>query len=462
MHDIKKYFGAKGDGTSDDTQAIYNAFNSSKSPIFFPPGRYAVRPGAIERGWSFPQKNATKMIGAGNIMRSTQKTQKYENTSVILPIPDAVLDPNMVTQPLIIDDSDATQWESITFRGIDATWDGTGTPNGTLHGLFFMRGYHGSEGTPNFNAVFENCAFQYAHRYGIRLDRREWHGTVADFSMYNTWFEQIKNPDYVQGNIDDVDKQMACCFWSENEQAISMHFYHTLCASCDLIFHVAAGGNIGIFGGGSAWGRCLIKAGRVKFEYTVPGGSGRRRHGGLAGPLRGIAVHGWKIDAQGPRFRLFEDLKNSVHDTQQGRSGGCVTFEQIMYSHLNELGDNFDADNPTPGSLVDWPIVINYGGHLVIIRDSNLSGIIPDRSPTGVGGPSYTPRPQDHQGKLAKLSSGNYATGGRPALLLVENTQMVSLDSYNWYITPGVGPNDNRDGARAARHGSKMASLDSC
>src|SRR5690606_1226522 len=38
-----KDFGAKGDGVSDDTQAIQNAIANAAGEVYFPPGRYVVK-----------------------------------------------------------------------------------------------------------------------------------------------------------------------------------------------------------------------------------------------------------------------------------------------------------------------------------------------------------------------------------------------------------------------------------
>ena len=390
MYDIKKYFGATGDGFSDDTNAFLDASNSRLSPIFVPPGRYGIKPG----DWIHPRDTmGMTFIGANGNMRSTPNEEDWF-CSIICPVDGATTDSTLIELPLLTDLGSATSWNKLCFQGLEHD-DGTATK---LKRLVLLRG---TANRPNFNASWTECSFRHATHYGMHLDTRlADYSTVADFSMVHTWWEFITNDNFVHDSS-DPEEQMADAFLCRNEQAISIHFYHWLGTFCDRCFNIEAGGNMAVFGGGVAICRVILKTG-----FKTEDG----RDAGLSSNVKGFSINDWKCDAQGPRVRLLEDEVFSSDASNQGKVGGPVVFNRLQISGSQALGKNTDGklrDTPITPFVPDRPMIQNYGGQMVILRDC----VIPDDTCKASSDTA-------NDGTLALLDSGSAGSGRGPALLI--------------------------------------------
>jgi len=397
MFNVKKYFGATGDGSSDDTLALVDAANSGLSPIFFPPGEYAITPG----DWIFPKEHQSiSVIGSGK-MRANRTASKWY-ASRIVPAPGATTDATLKKLPLLTDLSEGSTWENLGFRGLEYDTDPSSSDD-RLERLVLLRG---SDGHPNFQSRWVNCSFQYATYYGMRIDTREHYDTVSNFTMQDCWFERITNKNFLHDST-DATKQMADAFRCDNEQAISIFFYGFYASFVDRCFNVNAGGGMAVYGGGIAVGRVILRTGWVDAPWHQPDAI---RHVGLASNTRGMSINDFKADAQGPRIRLVEDVKNSASASTQGRVGGMVTFNRLWVSGSQALGKNTDGaleDEPTAPFVTDRPMVENYGGQCVVLRDCYIPDVVCKASSDSAG-----------DGSLALLDSGDAGSGRVPALLL--------------------------------------------
>jgi hypothetical protein len=152
--DVAADFGAKGDGTTDDSAAFEAAYayaekraaaGTGRTVVLVPPGRYRVtRPGALINADSpTHQVNGLRFVGAG------------------LRISDIVFAPDSIEGPdggsYLCRNNDT--WQNISFEGLRFT---SGTP-----GASFFYSYSAG-GAANYR--FSDCEWMGEWEYGIALD----------------------------------------------------------------------------------------------------------------------------------------------------------------------------------------------------------------------------------------------------------------------------------------------------
>lgn len=86
---IKEYvtpqmFGAKGDGETDDTEAIQNALNTENGVIFFPDGVYLINSensgwGHLDEGGIHPKSNTTIILSSNAILKAITTSSSFYN-----------------------------------------------------------------------------------------------------------------------------------------------------------------------------------------------------------------------------------------------------------------------------------------------------------------------------------------------------------------------------------------------